>query len=83
MLILLATSRVLPHLSQNRELRLVSDVVRTFNPKGRGRQISEFEVSLVYRESSRAARATQRNLVSTPPFPLPPSPVPIPNKEEE
>jgi hypothetical protein len=28
---------------------------------GRGRQISEFEVSLVYRVISRAARATQRN----------------------
>jgi hypothetical protein len=31
---------------------------------GRGRQISEFEVSLVYRVSSRTARATQKNLVS-------------------
>jgi hypothetical protein len=31
---------------------------------GRGRRISEFEVSLVYRVSSRSARATQRNLVS-------------------
>jgi hypothetical protein len=31
---------------------------------GRGRQISEFEASLVYRVSSRTARATQRNLVS-------------------
>jgi hypothetical protein len=31
---------------------------------GRGRQISEFKASLVYRESSRTARATQRNLVS-------------------
>jgi hypothetical protein len=30
---------------------------------GRGRQISEFEASLVYRVSSRAARATQRNPV--------------------
>jgi hypothetical protein len=28
---------------------------------GRGRQISEFEASLVYRVSSRSARATQRN----------------------
>jgi hypothetical protein len=27
---------------------------------GRGRQISEFEASLVYRVSSRTARATQR-----------------------
>jgi hypothetical protein len=31
---------------------------------GRGRQISEFEASLVYRVSYRTARATQRNLVS-------------------
>jgi hypothetical protein len=30
---------------------------------GRGRQISEFEVSLVYRVSSRIARAIQRNPV--------------------
>jgi hypothetical protein len=28
---------------------------------GRGRQISEFEASLVYKMSSRTARATQRN----------------------
>jgi hypothetical protein len=32
--------------------------------RGRGRQISEFETSLVYRVSSRIARATQRNPVS-------------------
>ena len=31
---------------------------------GRGRQISEFEVSLVYRVSSRTAKSTQRNPVS-------------------
>jgi hypothetical protein len=31
---------------------------------GRGRQISEFKASLVYRVSSRTARATQRNPVS-------------------
>jgi hypothetical protein len=31
---------------------------------GRGRQISEFEASLVYRLSSRTARAAQRNPVS-------------------
>jgi hypothetical protein len=31
---------------------------------GRGRQISEFEATLVYKVSSRAARAIQRNLVS-------------------
>jgi hypothetical protein len=30
---------------------------------GRGRWISEFEASLVYRVSSRIARATQRNPV--------------------
>jgi hypothetical protein len=30
----------------------------------RGRQISEFEASLVYRVSSRIARATQRNPIS-------------------
>jgi phosphatidylethanolamine-binding protein (PEBP) family uncharacterized protein len=31
---------------------------------GRGRQISEFEASLVYRMSSRTAKATQRNPAS-------------------
>jgi hypothetical protein len=31
---------------------------------GRGKWISEFEASLVYRVSSRTARATQRNPVS-------------------
>jgi hypothetical protein len=31
---------------------------------GRGRQISEFEASLVYKVSSRTARTTQRNPVS-------------------
>jgi hypothetical protein len=31
---------------------------------GRGREISEFEASLVYRVSSRTARAIQRNPVS-------------------
>jgi hypothetical protein len=31
---------------------------------GRGGQISEFKASLVYRVSSRIARATQRNPVS-------------------
>jgi hypothetical protein len=31
---------------------------------GRGRQISEFEASLVYRVSFRTARATNRNPVS-------------------
>jgi hypothetical protein len=32
--------------------------------QSRGRRISEFKASLVYRVSSRTARATQRNLVS-------------------
>jgi hypothetical protein len=32
--------------------------------EGRGRQISEFEASLVYRVSFRTARAIQRNPVS-------------------
>jgi hypothetical protein len=41
-------------------------VVHAFNPttweaEGRGRRISEFEANLVYRVSSRTARATQRN----------------------
>jgi hypothetical protein len=38
-------------------------VSHTFNPTtpgGRGRKIAEFEVSLVYRVSSRIAKATQR-----------------------
>jgi hypothetical protein len=34
---------------------------------GRGRRISEFEVSLVYKLSSRMARAIQRNPVSKKP----------------
>jgi hypothetical protein len=34
---------------------------------GRGREISEFEASLVYKVSSRIARAIWRNPVSTPP----------------
>jgi hypothetical protein len=42
-------------------------VAHDFNPStlgGRGRWISEFEASLVYRVSSRTARAIQRNPVS-------------------
>ena len=42
-------------------------VVHTCNPStlgGRGRQISVFEASLVYRVSSRTARPIQRNPVS-------------------
>jgi hypothetical protein len=44
-------------------------VMYTFNPSTReaeaGRSLSEFKASLVYRVSSRTARATQRNPVST------------------
>jgi hypothetical protein len=40
---------------------------------GRGRRISEFETSLVYKVSSRTARDTQRNPLS-PTFPQPPPP---------
>ena len=41
-------------------------VAHTFNPStgGRGRQISEFKASLVYRVSSRTVRDTQRDPVS-------------------
>jgi hypothetical protein len=44
-------------------------VEHAFNPStpeagGRGRRISEFKASLVYKVSSRTARATQRNPVS-------------------
>jgi hypothetical protein len=41
-------------------------VAHDFNPSlgGRGRQISEFEASLVYKVSSRTARAIQRKPVS-------------------
>jgi hypothetical protein len=42
-------------------------VVHAFNPSTRGaggRWISEFEASLVYKVSSRTAKATQRNPVS-------------------
>jgi hypothetical protein len=41
-------------------------VVHAFNPHlgGRGRWISEFEANLVYKVSSRTARATQRSPVS-------------------
>jgi hypothetical protein len=38
-------------------------VVHSQHLGGRGRQISEFEASLVYKVSSRTARATQRNPV--------------------
>jgi hypothetical protein len=37
---------------------------RTPLVRGRGRRISEFEATLIYRVSSRTARAIQRNPVS-------------------
>jgi hypothetical protein len=39
------------------------EVGSTQHLEGRGRQISEFEASLVYKVSSRTARAIQRNPV--------------------
>jgi hypothetical protein len=39
---------------------------RAEHSEGRGRQISEFETSLVYKVSSRTARAIKKNPVSTP-----------------
>ena len=47
-------------------------LMHTCNPStlgGRGRRISEFEASLLYRVSSRTARAIQRNPVSKKPNP--------------
>jgi hypothetical protein len=50
-------------------------VAHAFNPLGgRGRQISEFEASLVSRVSSRTARATQRDTVLKQPSPHPTPP---------
>jgi hypothetical protein len=45
---------------------VVADAIipSTWEAEARGRRISEFEASLVYRVSSRTARATQRNPVS-------------------
>jgi hypothetical protein len=53
-------------MSENRK-RSQAVVAHAFNPctgGGRGRWISEFEASLVYRVSSRTAKATQKNPVS-------------------
>jgi hypothetical protein len=49
---------------QQRNVICQAVVAHAFNLGGRGRQISEFEASLVYRVSSRTARAAQRNPVS-------------------
>jgi hypothetical protein len=43
---------------------VVAQAFKSQHLGGRGRWISEFEASLVYRVSSRTARATQRNPVS-------------------
>jgi hypothetical protein len=47
------------------KIYLLGVVAHAFNPSlgGRGRWISEFEASLVYKVSSRTARAIQRNPV--------------------
>jgi hypothetical protein len=50
------------HQIKSQEVKL-GVVVHSFNPS-RGRQISEFEASLVYKVCSRTVRATQRNPVS-------------------
>ena len=54
-------------LKKNYTGRVVVAAAHACNPStlgGRGRQISKFEASLVYRVNSRTARATQRNPVS-------------------
>jgi hypothetical protein len=43
---------------------VVAHAFKSQHSGGRGRQISEFEASLVYRVSSRISRVTQRNSVS-------------------
>jgi hypothetical protein len=55
------TNRIQEHIKMI--IRDPGMVAHAFNPS-RGRQISKFEASLVYRVSSRTARATQRNHVS-------------------
>jgi hypothetical protein len=55
------------HINKNHNKHIYGQAVvaHAFNPLGgRSRQISKFEASLVYRVSSRTARATQRNPVS-------------------
>jgi hypothetical protein len=53
-----------PEAEQKEKVMEVAGVVVYTLTPARGRRISEFEASLVYRVSSRTARATQRNLVS-------------------
>jgi hypothetical protein len=66
------TATVYLHITINKSKKKISIysqavVVHAFNSQhlgGRGRQMSEFEASLVYRVSSRTARTIQRNPVS-------------------
>jgi hypothetical protein len=56
----------IPFPINNKDLKL-GVVAHAFSPShsgGRGRQISEFEASLIYKVSSRTARAIQRSPVS-------------------
>jgi hypothetical protein len=59
---------VLTYIEHIRKILLSWAVVAytSYHSGGRGRQVSEFEASLVYRGSSRTARATQRNPVLKP-----------------
>jgi hypothetical protein len=64
-----ATQRnsVLKTNKQNKNKKPPGVVAHTFNLstlEARGRRISEFEASMVYKVSSKTARATQRNPVS-------------------
>jgi hypothetical protein len=49
--------------SQHHKCKREMDSISLYSQEIRGRQISEFKVSLVYRVSSRRARAIQRNPV--------------------
>jgi hypothetical protein len=60
----LAPKRLSGYLLDSRLARCGSARLRSEHSKGRGRQISEFKVNLVYRVSSRRVGATQRNPVS-------------------
>jgi hypothetical protein len=58
---------VLLHQSLIQKMPFQAVVAHTFNPSnlgGRGRQISEFKASLVYRVSSKISKTIQRNPVS-------------------
>jgi hypothetical protein len=77
----------------NKQTKSWALVAHAFNPS-RGRWISEFEASLVYKVSSRTARAIQRNPVSKPKpkqknpcgrrdFSVPPDPLDVLQREYE